>query len=72
MQLGLHGEEKSIENWHNIRNGHSENDLFDTSKPRNFNSLRGKFYYETVTLKLDEEENQCQNKVLWLFFTSFR
>ena len=24
MQLGLHGEKKSIENWHNIRNGHSE------------------------------------------------
>ena len=42
------------------------------SKPGNFNSLRGNFYYETVTLKLIEEESWCQNKVLWLFFTSFR
>ena len=47
-----------------------EDDTFDTSKPENFNSLRGNFYYETVTLKLIEEENQYQNKVLWCFLTS--
>ena len=35
-------------------------------------SLRGNFYYETVTLKLIEEESQCQNKKLLFFFTSFR
>ena len=50
---------------------YSETDTFDTSKPGNCNSLRGHFYYETVTLKLNEEESQCQNKVLRLFFTSF-
>ena len=51
---------------------YSEDDTFDTSKPGNFNGLRGNFYYETVTLKLIEEESQCQNKALWRFFTSFR
>ena len=51
---------------------YSEDDIFDTSKPGNFNSLRCKFYYETVTLKLIEKESQYQNKVLWLFFTFFR
>ena len=52
----------------------AEDYTFDTSKPENFlrNSLRGNFYCETVTLQLIEEESQCQNKVLWLFFTSFR
>ena len=51
-----------------------EDYTFDTSKPGNFlrNSLRGNFYCETVTLQLIEEESRCQNKVLWLFFTSFR
>ena len=44
----------------------------DASQTGNFNSLRGNFYYETVTLILIKEENQCQNKVLQLFFTSFR
>ena len=33
---------------------------------------RGNFYHETIFLKLIEEEGQCQNNVLWLFFTSFR
>ena len=47
-------------------------DTFDTSKPGKFNSLRGHFYYETVTSKLIEGESQCQNKVMWLFFISFR
>ena len=42
----------------------------DTSKPGNFNNLIGNFYYETVTLKLIQEESQCQNRVLWLFFAS--
>ena len=51
---------------------YSEDNTFDTSKPGHFNNLRGYFYYETVTLKLIEEESQCKNKVLWLFFTSFR
>ena len=51
---------------------YSEDDIFDTSKPGNFNSLRCKFYYETVTLKLIEKESQYQNKVLWLSFTFFR
>ena len=43
----------------------SKDDIFDTSKTGNFNSLRGNFYYETVTLKLIEEDSQFQNKVLW-------
>ena len=34
---------------------YSEDDTFDTSKPGNFDSLSGNFYYETVTLKLIEE-----------------
>ena len=38
---------------------YSEDDTFGTSKPGNFNGLRGNFYYETVTLKLIEEESQC-------------
>ena len=61
-----------MENWNIIKNGHSEDNTSDTSKPRNFNSLRGNFYYETLTLKLIEEESRCPNKVLWLFFTFFR
>ena len=48
---------------------HCEDDTFNTSKPENCNSLIGSFYYETVTLKLIEEESQCQNKVSCLFFT---
>ena len=27
---------------------YSKDDTFDTSKPGNFNSLRGNFYYETL------------------------
>ena len=50
----------------------SEDVTFDTSKPGNFDSLRDNFYYETVILKLIEEESPRQNKVLWLFFTFFR
>ena len=34
---------------------YSEDDTFDTSKPGNFGSLSGNFYYETVTVKLIEE-----------------
>ena len=45
---------RSLENW-NIENGDSEDETFDTSKPGNFDSLSGNFYYETVTLKLIEE-----------------
>ena len=40
---------------------------FVSSKPGYFNSLRGNFYCETVTMKLIEEKSQCQNKVLRLF-----
>ena len=28
-----------MENWNVIKNGHSEDGTFDTSKPRNINSL---------------------------------
>ena len=61
-----------MENWNIIKNGHREDNTSDTSKPLNVNSLRGNFYYETLTLKLIEEESRCPNKVLWLFFTFFR
>ena len=38
---------------------------------KNFN--RGNFYYKTVTLKLIEEESQCQKSAYFcLFFTSIR
>ena len=50
---------------------YSEGDTFDTRKLVNFNNLRGYLYYETATLKLIEKESPCQNKVLWLYFTSF-
>ena len=43
---------------------YSKDDTFDTSKPGNFNCLRRNFYYETVTLRMIEEESQCQIKVL--------
>ena len=42
---------------------------FVSSKPGYFNSLRGNFYCESVTMKLIEEKSQCQNKVLRLFLT---
>ena len=51
---------------------YSEDDTFNTSKLVNFNNLRGYLYYKTATLKLIEKESPRQNKVLWLFFTSFR
>ena len=34
----------------------------DTSKSRNFNSLRGNFYHDTVTLNLIEEEFSAKIK----------
>ena len=47
---------KSMENWNVIKNGHSEDYAFDTSEPRNINSLTFwevyNFYYETITLKV--------------------
>ena len=61
-----------METWDIIKNGHSENDSFHTSKSVNLNSLRCNFYYGTVALNLIEEESQCPNKMLWLFFTFFR
>ena len=36
----------------------------DANQTGNFNSLGGNLYYETVTLILIKEENQCQNKML--------
>ena len=51
---------------------YSADSRFDTSKAGYCNSLKSNFFYETVALKLIEEESQCINKVLWLFFTSFR
>ena len=60
-----------MKNWNIIKNGQIVNlYTMDTSKPGNFNNLIGNFYYETVTLKLIQEESQCQNRVLWLFFAS--
>ena len=45
------------------------------SKLGNFNNLRVviifELYYDTVTLKLTEDEFECQKKVLWLL-SSFR
>ena len=55
-----------------VKKGHSEDNKSDTSKLRNFSSLRGNFYYKTLTLKMIGEENWYQNKVLWLFLTFFR
>ena len=46
---------------------YSGDDTFETSKPGNSNSLRGSLYYETVSLKLIEEETQCQKKVCGYF-----
>ena len=51
---------------------YSADGRFDTSKPGYCNSLKSNFFYETIILRLIEEESQCINKVLWLFFTSFR
>ena len=45
----------------------SEDDTFGTTKPGNFNCQRGNFYYETVTLKLIEEESQCEKKCCGYF-----
>ena len=39
--LGLHGEKKLMINWNIIKNGHSEDDTYDISKPGHFNSLGG-------------------------------
>ena len=64
-ELGLHVAKRSMETWNIIKNGHSEDDLFHTSKSGSFKSLRGNFYYGTVTSNLIEEEIQCQHKVLW-------
>ena len=38
---------------------YTEYDTFDTIKPGNFSSLKSNFYYETVTLKLNEKDGQC-------------
>ena len=63
-----------MEIWNIIKNGHSEDKSFRTalSKPGNVNILRGNSYCDNVILKLTEEEIQCQNKVLQLFFMSYR
>ena len=47
-----------METWNIIKNGHSKDDSFHTSKSRNFNSLRGNFCYDTGNLNLIEEEIQ--------------
>ena len=55
--------ESMEENWAIInKNGHS---TFHTGKPGDFNSLREEIwlmYYDTVTLKLIENESQCPKK----------
>ena len=43
---------------------YSADSRFDTSKAGYCNSLKSNFFYETVALKLIEEESQCINKVL--------
>lgn len=73
-ELGLHAEKKSMEIWNIIKNGHSEDKSFRTalSKPGDVNILWGNSYYDNVILKLTEEEIQCHNKMLQLFFMSYR
>ena len=38
----------------------SEDGILDTIKTGNLNGLKSNFYYDTVTMKLIEEETQCQ------------
>ena len=53
---------KSMENWKIIKNRHSEDDKFDTSKLGNVKDLRGNLYFEIITLKLINGERHIENK----------
>ena len=55
---------KTLFEEHSSKTLPKEDGSFHTRKSRNYNSLRGNLYYNSVTSKLIEEEIQCQNKVL--------
>ena len=55
-ELVSYDKKKVNGDWNIIKNGLSEYDTLHTSKPKKVN--RGNIYYEIVTSKLTEEEDQ--------------
>ena len=74
-KIGVNGEKKLMETGIFLIKMDIVHFTLVNSKLGNFNNLRVviifELYYDTVTLKLTEDEFDCQKKVLWLL-SSFR